>query len=70
MRDIYEIRLQGHLDGDWSDWFDDVTTEYRADGATALVGAISDQAALHSLLNKIRDLGIPLILVKRVADTD
>jgi hypothetical protein len=68
MSDIYEIRLQGHLDGNWSDWLDNVTTDHCVDGTTLLVGAIADQAALHSLLNKIRDLGIPLILVKRVAD--
>jgi hypothetical protein len=68
MSDLYEIRLQGHLGGNWSDWFDQVTTELCADGTTLLVGPIPDQAALHSLLNKIRDLGIPLLLVRRVAN--
>jgi hypothetical protein len=70
MSNLYEIRLQGHLGGDWSDWFDGVTTEHCANGTTLLVGAIPDQAALHGLLSKIRDLGVSLLLVRCLVDPD
>jgi hypothetical protein len=66
MTNLYEIRLQGHLGGDWSDWFEGVKIEQCSDGTTLLTGAIPDQAALHGLLANIRDLGIPLLLVRRV----
>jgi len=69
---IYEIRVRGVLDKKWSDWFDGFTIMPQAadkrhpgDG-TLLVGPVADQAALHGLLNKIRDLGLPLLSVKRV----
>lgn len=70
MSELYEIRLQGHLDGDWSDWFDGTMVTYHAGGSTVLVGAIRDQAALHGLLARVRDLAIPLLLVKRVVTSD
>jgi hypothetical protein len=59
----YELRLQGHLDARWAAWFDGLTLTHETDGTTNLRGPIVDQAALHGLLHKIRDLGIPLISV-------
>ena len=69
---IYQIRVKGNLDQKWSDWFDGFTiTSQTADSrhpsdATLLTGPVTDQAALHGLLGKIRDLGLPLLSVKRV----
>lgn len=63
----YEIRLQGHLDARWSDWFDGLTIALEDNGNTCLTGPIADQAALHGLLAKIRDLGLPLISLTRVS---
>jgi hypothetical protein len=61
----YEIRLQGRLDARWATWFDELslTTD---DGTTVLRGQVADQAALHGLLLKVRDLGLPLISVIHV----
>jgi hypothetical protein len=64
--DGYEIRLKGHLDESWADWFDDMTFVHEDDGTTTLRGVIIDQAALHGLLKKIRDLGMPLLSVNLV----
>ena len=64
---IYHIRVKGILDEKWSDWFDGFTIEYAA-GDTILTGPVADQAALHGLLAKIRDLGLPLLSVQRVED--
>jgi len=63
---IYEIRVKGVLDRKWSDWFDGFTITPQADDETLLVGPVPDQAALHGLLAKIRDLGLPLLSVQRV----
>ncbi len=63
---IYEIKLKGHLNESWSDWFEDLTFTHEKDGTTKLVGEIIDQAALHGLLKKIRDLGLPLLSVNRI----
>lgn len=63
---IYQIRLKGHLDSQWADWFEGLTITLEDDGDTLLTGPVIDQAALHGLLKKIRDLGIPLISVNRV----
>lgn len=63
MADVYQIRVKGWLDLRWAGWFDDLTLTHRADGTTLLSGPVADQAALHGLLNKIRDLGLPLIAV-------
>jgi len=63
---IYHIRVKGILDEKWSDWFDGFTITPQADDETLLVGPVPDQSALHGLLTKIRDLGLPLLLVKRV----
>jgi hypothetical protein len=62
----YEIRLQGRLDPRWSVWFDGMTLEYDAIGTTALCGPVADQAALHGLLARVRDLGLPLVSVTRI----
>lgn len=59
----YEIRLQGHLDERWGSWFDGMTIEPEADGVTLMRGRVADQAALHGLLARLRDLGVPLISV-------
>ncbi len=57
---LYEIRLQGHLDERWADWFDGLTITLADNGDTVLTGSVVDQAALHGLLKKVRDLGLPL----------
>jgi hypothetical protein len=59
----YEIRLQGRLDARWADWFEGLTLTQESDGTTVLSGLVVDQAALHGLLAKVRDLGLPLIAV-------
>ncbi len=59
----YEIRLRGRLDPRWTAWFDGMTLTTADDGTTALRGPVSDQAALHGLLQKVRDLGLPLLSV-------
>jgi hypothetical protein len=64
--DRYEIRLAGHLDSHWTAWFDGLAVSYERDGTTVISGAIADQAALHGLLQRVRDLGIPLVSVLRV----
>ncbi len=62
----YEIRVQGHLDGRWSDWFDGLTVTREVDGTTVLAGPVVDQAALHGLLQRVRDTGLPLVSVTPV----
>jgi hypothetical protein len=64
----YEIRLKGHLEPRWADWFDGLTLTQESDGTTVLRGSVVDQAALHGLLGKVRDLGLPLIAVNRRRD--
>ena len=65
-RGCYEIRLQGHLDGRWAAWFEGLTLTREANGQTLLAGPVADQAALHGLLRRVRDLGMPLLSVKCV----
>lgn len=60
---IYTIRIEGQLDSQWADWFDDMTITFEEDGNTLLTGLVIDQAALHGLLKKIRDLGLTLISI-------
>ena len=64
----YEIRLMGHIDAHWTAWFDGLTVTQEHDGTTRIGGPVADQAALHGLLQRIRDLGLPLISVVRVDD--
>ncbi len=64
--DEYHIHIQGHLDPQWSDWFEHMTLTHNADGTTTLTGPVVDQAALYGLLDKLRDLGLQLIAVSRV----
>lgn len=66
---IYQIRLEGHLGDDWMGWFDGLTLTREDNGETLLTGIVLDQAALHGLLKKVRDLGVPLISVMRVPPT-
>lgn len=63
---VYEIRIKGHLDHAWEDWFTGLVVTLEEDGATLLTGPIVDQAALHGLLKKVRDLGMPLISINRL----
>jgi hypothetical protein len=62
---LYEIRVGGIIDESWSDWLDGLTIEPQAHGETLLSGPIRDQAALHGLLHKIRDLGLPLLCLEK-----
>jgi hypothetical protein len=62
----YEIRLQGHLDGRWAAWFDGLSLTRDDDGTTLIRGEVVDQAALHGLLQKVRDVGLPLVSVRNV----
>lgn len=68
MTETYSIRVRGHLADRWSDWLGGLTVQLHDDGTTALVGPIVDQAALHGVIARIRDLGLPLLAVDRVAE--
>ena len=63
---VYQIRLKGHLGSQWTDWFGRLTITLEDNGETLLTGPLPDQAALHGLLKKVRDLGMPLISVVQV----
>jgi hypothetical protein len=62
----YEIRVKGHLDSRWAAWFDGLSLTNSSDGTTLICGPVADQAALHGLLQKVRDMGLPLISVTQV----
>ena len=67
---IYQIRLGGHLGAEWTDWFEGLTITREEDGDTLLTGPVVDQAALHGLLKKVRDLGMTLVSVVQVQFND
>ena len=72
---VYQIRIKGHLGQQWVHWFEGLTITLEENGETLLSGPVVDQAALHSMLRKVRDLGLPLLSVIRVtpgraSDTD
>src|SRR5438309_11536312 len=62
----YEIRLKGRLDAHWTAWFDGLTVSQESDSTTVISGPIADQAALHGVLQRVRDLGLPLVSVSRI----
>jgi len=63
---IYHIRIQGHLDKKWTAWFDGVTIFHEENGETLIIFPEADQAALHGLLKKVRDLGLPLLSLHQI----
>jgi hypothetical protein len=62
----YEIRIEGHLSASWASWFEGLEIRHEASGETVLFGALRDQTALHGVLMRIRDLGLPLVAVNRI----
>ena len=63
---LYQIRIKGHLDQQWTAWFEGLAITLEENGNTLITGPVVDQAALHSLLRKVRDLGLPLLAVSRI----
>jgi hypothetical protein len=63
---VYQVRIRGHLNGSWSEWFEGASITQEEDGTTVLTGPVADQPALHGLLVRIRDLGLPLLSVNCV----
>jgi hypothetical protein len=63
---VYQVRIKGHLGRQWTDWFGGLTITLEDNGDTLLTGPVVDQAALHGLLRRVRDLGMPLLSVTRV----
>ncbi len=66
---VYQIRVQGHLGSQWSDWFGGLAVQRQEDGTTVLVGPVVDQAALYGVIIRIRDLGLSLLSVSRVVES-
>ena len=66
----YVIRIEGHLSASWASWFEDLEIHHEESGETILAGSLADQAALHGVLMRIRDLGLPLVAVSRVEQTE
>lgn len=69
MTQHYEIRIRGHLDETWSDWLNGLAVHHETGGDTVLAGNLPDQAALHGVLNRLRDMGVPLISVNPTSGT-
>lgn len=67
MAEMYRIRIKGHLDPSWANEFSGLTLSHLDDGTTLLQGPVADQAALHGILTRIRDLGLPLLEVQQVS---
>ena len=65
--ELHEIRVEGHLDERWADWLEGLTFTHETDGTTTLTGPLADQAALHGVLNRIRDLALPIVSVLRIS---
>ena len=65
---FYEIKLKGHLDTKWAEWFYNMTITHESDGTTTLRGPLPDQAVLHSVLDRIRDMNLTLINVQKIND--
>ncbi len=63
---VYQIRIKGHLSQQWTEWFEGLSITLEDNGNTLLIGPIVDQAALHGLIKKVRDIGMPLLSVMRV----
>jgi hypothetical protein len=63
---IYQIKIEGQLGSQWTDWFEGLTITREENGETLITGPVVDQAALYGLLKKVRDLGLPLLAVNRV----
>lgn len=67
---VYQIRIKGHLGQQWADWFEGMTITREENGDTLVTGPMVDQAALHGLLRRVRDLGMPLLSVSRLTPGD
>ncbi|MDQ6671318.1 MAG: hypothetical protein M3069_11310 [Chloroflexota bacterium] len=65
--ELHEIRVQGHLDQRWSDWLEGLTVTHESDGTTIFTGPLADHAALHGVLNRLRDLALPIVSVRRLS---
>ena len=65
--EFHEICVKGHLDPRWADWLEGLTFTHETDGTTTLTGPLADQAALHGVLNRIRDLALPIVSVLRIS---
>ena len=65
--ELHEIRVHGHLDKRWAEWVHGLAFTHEIDGTTTLIGPLADQAALHGVLNRMRDLGIPIVSVRRLS---
>ena len=66
----YEIKIQGHLDAKWCEWFYGLTITNEPDGTTTMYGSLPDQIVLHSVLDRIRDMNLPLISVRQIVSDD
>jgi hypothetical protein len=68
--EIYEIKIQGHLDTKWSEWFYGMTITHEGDGTTTLSGPLPDQIVLHSVLDRLRDMNLSLLSVKQIVSDE